>query len=609
MGTLGDIMSAIGDAFDAFTTSDDDDHAWGSAKRRTALQAAVSGSGFQGDTMQKLDLLDRIVAAHETHFAGVAQEAPTDLLRTFMVSRWDPFFRTYSLERGKVSAHMAPEVIAGFIAASAHALSQLRELARANYVPVPDLAQLAAAPASTAVSGPHGGGGGGFHGGGFHGGGWGGGPPRNYWGGGYSWGYGRPWGGGGWGYPAWGYPVIENVYPTEVVYADPAQAQAPQGYDDQGQDPGALAVSGFFDDIGNAVSSAVHGVESAASSGVSGVFGALKKMKGPIEIAAATAAGAAAAGIPGVGPALAPMASGIARSLVDSAAGGGEVKASAKQAVQAVKAQAARDPKVAQALAVAQRAVGKATAGALTVDQVMSAAAGDADAAARVKEILRRAATGDAAALAIVDMVNAASRDLGAPALDLGSAAADGDAAVSGDRVGLMLPPWTVPAALGAAGGYLFGKGHVNVNVSGCHVGAAAADPGALARQAAAQWPGRVVGIVLRSDGSWGLEPFATPDQADDWYGKWLGLPDAYRYVAYFDRSDASFPGPLNEQSSPRLARRHGRSASSSSDTAVSGVLSALLCGIAGFAAGHFGPQGVRWAKAKLAEHKATKAA
>ena len=54
-----------------------------------------------------------------------------------------------------------------------------------------------------------------------------------------------------------------------------------------------------------------------------------------------------------------------------------------------------------------------------------------------------------------------------------------------------------------------------------------------------------VSGYVLDGNG-WNVLPFNSADEADDWYGRLA--PNAFVYAAYFDRSDPTFPAPLNEK-------------------------------------------------------------
>jgi hypothetical protein len=504
-----------------------------------AVSHAVSGeppaAAAKGHaTMTKLDMLTQMVRDHELYWTALAQQQPTDLLRTFMVSRWDPFYRAWVDHRGHITEYTAPEIRDGFIAAMARELSSLRELARYNYIGTPDLST--AVPGEITVGYHHGGGGGG---------GWRGGTRR------------FNMGGGGWGWGGWGYPYAALAQPAYVIppgcYLDAyGQILCPAPVE---QVPASPAVAGWFDDVTGAITgtvkSAVRGVTHVVSSAANTVGHTLKQLKGPIEAAAATAAGAAALAIPGVGPLVAPMASGFARSLVDAAAGSGDVQAAAQQVIAQAVQTAQTDPHVAHAFGLAQEAVAKSAVAYHAVDQVAKAATGANAAAAQLAEIVSSAAAGDPAAQKMMQLAQSAVR------------AADAQAA---------------PAPAAVSGASRDGS-----------------DPRAQARAAAAQMDARVVGIVQRSDGSWALEPFGSSDDADDWFGQWLTMPHAFSYVAYFDKGDATWPGPLNEQLGKAALR----------DTHVSGFFVPALAGLAGFAAGYFGPAGVKWARAKYDEHRA----
>lgn len=558
MGWWDDFTGGIGDVFDNFGAAITD---------LVSGSVDTKGQATMTTPRQKLDHLTQIINEHERQWAALAQQQPTDLLRTFMVSRWDPFYREWILARtGLEPAGYidVPEFLDALVGDYARKLSALRELAAANYIPTPDLgtAQHGVAGALTIqhtpsgqivithdpnghahaqphVGAPHhgGGGGGGWHGhggGGWHGG------SRNFYMGGYD---------GWWPGYGYGYPLVQPVIQVPPgCYLDASgQVMCPVAQP---------AVAGWLDDIGNAVSNtvkgAVHGVTHAMSSAVGTVGHTLSQLKGPIATAAGLAAAAAASAIPVAGPLVAPMAAGLAHSLVDAAAGSGSVQAAAQQVVAQAATAAQQDPHVATALVAAQQAVTKAATGFHAAAQVARAAQGDARAAAQLAEMVNAAAAGDPQAIAAMNLTQGAI------------AATD---ATPGDS-----------AQLSVSGALIVG-----------------ADVRAQARAAAAQYPARVVGIVLRSDGTWAMQSFASSDDADDWYGGWLGMPHAYQYVGYFDGGAAQ-----NESISRAYARTHP-----SEHTSVSGVVVPIVAALAGFAAGAFGPKGVAYAKAKWAEHKA----
>ena len=76
-------------------------------------------------------------------------------------------------------------------------------------------------------------------------------------------------------------------------------------------------------------------------------------------------------------------------------------------------------------------------------------------------------------------------------------------------------------------------------------VGAAANELRDKAIAAARKSRYAVSGYVLDGNG-WNVLPFNSADEADDWYGRLA--PNAFVYAAYFDRSDPTFPAPLNEK-------------------------------------------------------------
>ena len=59
--------------------------------------------------------------------------------------------------------------------------------------------------------------------------------------------------------------------------------------------------------------------------------------------------------------------------------------------------------------------------------------------------------------------------------------------------------------------------------------------------------PANVVGVLRTPDGMWHLPTFASPDDADDWFGNVTHEPSSFIYAAYFDKNDRLWPAPLNE--------------------------------------------------------------
>ena len=74
------------------------------------------------------------------------------------------------------------------------------------------------------------------------------------------------------------------------------------------------------------------------------------------------------------------------------------------------------------------------------------------------------------------------------------------------------------------------------------------ADVRAQATAAAASMPGNFVGVMQSADGSWSLPTFDTRAALDDWYGTKADAPEAFLYLAAFDKTDTSLAGaPANE--------------------------------------------------------------
>ena len=619
------------------------------------------GATIAGVAMSKFDQLAHIVALHETYFAALAQKYPhSEQVRQWLTGDWDPFFRRWL----DVTADGSP-LTEPLITRVSQALSQLRDAARGRGIPVPDLGtatpshapapapapavdpmvaqmnaetdrrfaaqygvqhklnprnphdaamiplwldlryqvaqeaaelanrQLGTELADTLSSGGghhHGGGGGGHH----HGGG-----RRQFWGGGGGWGWG--WDPYWYGFPyGYGYDDVDvNVYvnppPNDLRWNDyGAVISGERGgrFERVPHHERLVAIApalvpelmgGWFDSITGAVHAAINGVGHAASSVVGTVGHTLYKLKGPIAAAAGIAAGAAAMAIPGAGPLVAPMAAGLANNLVNAAAGDGDVAQAAQAVVTQATELAQKSPEVAKALGTAHEAVAKAATGYHIVQTVANAAAGNKDALDQINELSLEAAAGNPAAQSAIQLAH---------------------------------------GAISAS------EQQQQTKVSG----AAHVTPRQQAQAAARDQPNRIVGVVQRADGSWSVEPFASSDDADDWFGSWLNLPDAYAYVAYFDKADAAWPNPLNEQASkhpathvghwslPMLvanAARGDAAAQAELDlkcqapaTTVGHWFLPLLVGLPiGAAVGHYGPRAYGWTKAKWDARKLQKLA
>lgn len=514
---------------------------------------------------EKLDMLAAMVRQHELYWSELAQRAPTDLMRTFLASRWDPFYRQWvsQLPHAQYVGKYNPDAQADFVRHAARELSHLRELAAYNYIPTPDIgtAQHGAPSVAGELTISHGADGdvvikhyhdgsssspsahvgapfhGGGHGGGWHGGhgGWRGGTRRFDMGGAGWW---------GWGWPYYGYPTGDCYYDAYGQLVCPQLTYAPVD----------TSVSGWFDSLKDAVLT-VTGAK------LTNQFIHDNGLEGVVKVAA-TAVGTVYGG-PAGGAAAAALAGPVMSLGVD---------AKKPQAAQApAKVAAAIQQHGPQAVAIAKQAIDKVSAAYHAKGIADAAAQGDPTAQAQMQNLADSAQAGSAGAQDVLGILSKL-----ASSYEAGAGGGGGD-----------------------AGGFDWGKLAANMMSaygSGATIsGAAPADLPAQARAAAAQMPGRVIGVVLRSDGQWSLEQFTSSDDADDWYGRWLGMPDAYVYAAYFDKADTTWPGPLNEQLSPRHAHR----------AVSSGWLAPALAFGGGFAAGKWGGQGYRWLRGKLDHHAA----
>ena len=423
-------------------------------------------------------------------------------------------------------------------------------------------------PSSAPVVGHGGGGGGGHGGGGYHGGyggghGYGGIARRYYpsswrrWGGGYSY-YAAPW---------WYQP--DQVIVEEVEVAPPdADPNAEPGPAPQQDDPNAtsdassqqtavqglircagdalvrdlvhthvqVACAGWFDDFKHAVSSAAGGLAHAA-------LGTLKKLKGPISMAAQYAA----ASVPGLGPIVGPMAGKLAGNLIDAAAGNTSAQAAVQQATQ----QAASNPTLLRALATAHQMAAKTVAAYHLAQTATNAAQGDPNAIAQVQQTVQSAQAGDPAAQQAAAVMNASvaqsCQAAAAPAPDPN--AQPDPWAGTADPNAQPDPNAAQPAVQGWPPGF--------VQIVGTTVAAAIGELRARASQAVlaarAGGAGPVLGYVITAQGAT-LAPLADVDAADDWFGRLS--PDSFLYAAYYDATDPTWPAPLNEATGNVVAAR-----------------------------------------------------
>lgn len=275
--------------------------------------------------------------------------------------------------------------------------------------------------------------------------------------------------------------------------------------------------AGWFDSITDAVSSAAKGVYHAGEAGYHGITHTWKKLKAPIQIAATAFGG--------------PAAGALAGTVIDAANG----DIGSKQALAQVRANAAINPEIQKNLTKATAAAAKATAAYHVVDTIGNAAQGDPAAGQQVQQLLTSAAGGDPSAQSALELAQVL--------LSMGG-------------------PQATQAAATAVSGIASSLRHE-------------------AAHAAASGEGTIIGYINLNGNPSQVHTFKSVDDADDWFGQWLRFPYAFHYVAYYDKRDPSFPGPLNEAFGKTPPWR---------DAQVSGWLP-WLTGAAGFAAGYFEPQ------------------
>lgn len=361
--------------------------------------------------------------------------------------------------------------------------------------------------------------------------------------------------------------------------------------------------AGWWDDVTDAVSS----VGSAIKGGVMAVHhaasGIVQKLKGPITLAAT-----AVATVYG-GPAGGALAAKLTGPIIDATADIGKDNKSAKAAqkvVATVKNAAKSSPGIARALRAAQAAVVHTTAAYHVAETVKNAAVGDPAAQQQVVKMDQAAQDGDPAAQIAMELAGKVlglderswnEKSVMSPNYKVDENLIEMEPNVSGDpSVGSLVPVVALVAA--ALGGYAWWRHRhpkalaeqamltaaqadvtaqpavkaaltaeaVDLAAQAKAVSAPAAAPvvgtggprveiiGAAidelrkqAADAAAKATGRVVGVFRTVDGCWTTQSFASSDDADDWFGDALDMPDAFVYAAYYDKGDPTWPHPLNE--------------------------------------------------------------
>jgi len=279
---------------------------------------------------------------------------------------------------------------------------------------------------------------------------------------------------------------------------------------------------GWFDSVTDAVSWIASPV-SKITAPVGKVVGkTLKQFKGPISVAAG-----ALATVYG-GPAGGMAASQLTGPLIDSLA---ETGGDPTEFIHGIRQASGGDPKVSEALALAQRAASHATAAYHLTDTANRAAGGDPSAARKVAEIDSLAGAGDLSAVQAMQIIAEA---LG---LKLGGS---GASTVSGGSAGIADPRSRS------------GRGRLR------ELRREAQD---AVREAIAQHAGSasVIGYVRYDDGGTSIGPsghtvirqqtavtlpFDDVDAADDWFGQ--QAVGEIVYAAYFSAHDPTWP--LNEK-------------------------------------------------------------
>lgn len=141
------------------------------------------------------------------------------------------------------------------------------------------------------------------------------------------------------------------------------------------------------------------GLKKAVKKTAKGVRKTIHKYKGPIALAAGSAATALSGN---------PAAGMVAAKMVDAAAGDGD----AAKAIAEAKQLASKDPKLAKTFKAAEKAVAQTTAAYHVADTALAATEGDADAAHEMNKIGTAAQKGDKAAQMALDLVQ--HSDIGA---------------------------------------------------------------------------------------------------------------------------------------------------------------------------------------------------
>lgn len=332
--------------------------------------------------------------------------------------------------------------------------------------------------------------------------------------------------------------------------------------DMQAQDPeaavqiaGDILVGALIDDHTATISAGWwSGIKKATYGVHHGVAKVVQKFKVPITIAATAVAtvyggpagGAAAAKFTG------PLVDGMADDF-KSLRG-----AQAKQTIANAEQQAKDDPAIAKALGNAKKAVAQAAAGYVLKDTAEKAEAGDENAKKKLAELDAAASAGDPGAQKAAEAiaVTAAAKEEN-KASSWTDVLKDGLTSAISNYAGKNKKNDTAKddAAMAENAFRNDAKLKVSGAVNDAALFAAARRQGSNSvLRAYAKRRSNALGFVYLMTGQWSALPFASLDDADDWFG---GLePGTYLYAAYYDPHGALWPHAENEDTWRSRARR-----------------------------------------------------
>lgn len=335
------------------------------------------------------------------------------------------------------------------------------------------------------------------------------------------------------------------------------------------QTAGLALVGALYDQHVNTVSAGwLDGLKKVATFAVSPLLffhkeigQTLKQFKEPIALAAGIAATAYG------GPAGGAAAAQLTGPLLDALAGD---SGDAQKLAQGIQQQAAGDPVVQKALGDATKAVANTAAAYHVTKVAANAAAGDASSAAKIAELEAAASRGDVAAIQAMQIISGAFAQA-----EQNRAKASPDAVSSaGEKRRQSRADQNVLREEGSAAARAFlqqGAGPVIGYV----------------KERGGQRVQKGGGVAITMNDSSGVFSFESVNDADDWFGSLD--PRVYRYAAYYDASDPTWPSPVHEmfgRSKPALShdemRQFLEDPSDHPATHTSGIWPWLALGAAG---------------------------